>query len=141
MIPSRKNDNNLKVIFTDEVKAQIDKQGQSLKDWKEIAARGFVGAVGQSGIKNLKTANHLWELKTKEEGDLKGKRCYAIQKGDTLFVIGCGDKKSQDGDIEKYGKYEIEVNHNKAINTSGSISPRNASRLNDNGIESSIVLN
>lgn len=141
MIPSRKNDNNLKVIFTDEVKAQIDKQGQSLKGWRDIADRGLVGAVGQSGIKNLKTANHLWELKTKEEGDLKGKRCYAIQKGDTLFVIGCGDKKSQDGDIEKYGKYEIELDHKKTINTSGSISPRNASRLNDKGLEASIALN
>ena len=110
IVPSRRNDNNIRIVFTKDLKEQLQKQVENIEDWEKVADNGFVGSNGQQGIKTIIHDGNqkLYELKSL--GNDGNKRCYAILKEGVLFVVGYEDQKGQQQKhIEKYSKYEIEV--------------------------------
>ena len=117
VIPMRRNPHNLKVIFTELVKGQIAKDNGELEDWRKTAGEGFIGPKGEQGIKliPIEGKHNLYELKSFKK-ELSDKRCYVIQEGNKLFVVGYEKQKSQQqSHIEKYLGYEVETVPNKEI--------------------------
>jgi uncharacterized protein len=112
LIPSRKNTNKIQVVFTPLVLSSLEND-EDLMFWKNIADNGFVGYLGNQGIKKLFTKNNdLYELKTL--GIKAGERCYALRKENILFVLGLEkNKNKQNLDVANYSKYQVEFSSNE----------------------------